>query len=340
MATAEAILLMSCLSFIRPIADPAPGVARADAISDAHSRGWHEHTIRVGGVRRWFRVYVPGRLPERSPAVVLLHGGTQSMRKIFGKQAGGTRAWLDLAEAEGILLLAPNGTHPRTGDPEGDCQSWNDLRPNDSRRQTPADDVGFIRGVLAWACKNFPIDTNRISVTGASNGGMMTFRLLIEMPWAFASGAAFIANLPETDSPFPRPDRATPLLIANGTQDPLVKWNGGEIPVRAGRTLSTDATLSWWLKANRADERQAVNRILPDLDPNDGCRIHTTLYPALPGGAPLFFLKIEGGGHAMPSKDYHLPDRWFVRRWIGPVCRDAEGARLAWDFMKDKSKIP
>ena len=332
--------MISCLLFRRPFNDAGLGNAPTRAVSNAYAHGWHEHTIRVGGVQRWFRVYVPPQLPAHAPAVVLLHGGTQSMRKIFQRQAGGTRAWLDVAETEGILLLVPNGTNPQTGDAEGDRQNWNDLRPNGSRRQTTADDVGFIRGLLAWTREHFPIDTNRISVTGASNGGMMAFRLLLEMPHAFATAAAFIANLPETKIVLKPPEKATPLLIANGTRDPLIRWEGGEIPGRAGRTLSTDATLAWWIKANRADASKAATDTLPNTDPNDGCRIHRTFYPALPGGAPVCFLKIEGGGHTVPSRDYGLPNRPLVRRWIGPVCRDAEGARLAWDFMKDKTRAP
>jgi poly(3-hydroxybutyrate) depolymerase len=76
---------------------------------------------------------------------------------------------------------------------------------------------------------------------------------------------------------------------------------------------------------------------LSDTDPRDGCPLLVTTYRALPGGAQVQFLKMAGGGHAMPSREHRLPDTRLVRRLIGPVCRDAEGAEMAWDFL---SKFP
>ncbi|MDX1934455.1 MAG: PHB depolymerase family esterase [Capsulimonadales bacterium] len=294
--------------------------------------------MTFGQTIRWFRVYVPKTLPDKAPVVVLLHGGGQSMRKIFQEAAGGTREWPRLAESEGFLLLTPNGTNPRTNDTKGDQQNWNDLRPVNSNRDSQADDVGFIRELLRWTETHYSMDSKRVYVTGASNGGMMTFRLLIEAPKLFAAGAAFIANLPEDRSQYVAPRRTTPLMIANGTKDPLVKWEGGNVAGNRGRTLSTDATVEWWTAANKTDTARKTTETLPDRDPGDGCRLHKTVYPAAPGGASVLFYRVEGGGHAMPSISHPLADKPLIRRFIGPVCRDVEGAKLAWDFFKDKTR--
>lgn len=50
---------------------------------------WTESSILIGGLRRWYRIYRPAHLPKGAATVVLLHGGTQSMRKIFNSRAGG-----------------------------------------------------------------------------------------------------------------------------------------------------------------------------------------------------------------------------------------------------------
>jgi polyhydroxybutyrate depolymerase len=255
------------------------------------------------------------------------------MRKIFSPQAGGARAWLDLADREGFLLIVPNGVNPKTGDTKGDTQNWNDLRPAGDDRPSEADDVDFIVQLLDKTAREFDTDTARVYVTGASNGGMMAYRLLIEAPERFAAAATFIAVLPDDLPDIKPPGKATPLLIANGTKDPLVKWEGGAIRGQRGRMMSVLESRDWWIQANRADVKDVEEESLPDADVGDGCRLYSSLYPATPGGAAVLFLKIDGGGHALPSLAHELPDTFLVRSLIGPLCRDAEGAEIAWRFM-------
>ncbi|MGB7563411.1 MAG: PHB depolymerase family esterase [Prochlorococcaceae cyanobacterium] len=312
--------------------------ATATIAASAPAQGaWTDSSILIGGLRRWYRIYRPAHLPKGAATVVLLHGGTQSMRKIFNSRAGGTRAWLEIADRHGVLLLVPNGVNPATGDTAGDRQHWNDLRPSGSDRHADADDVRFITALVDQVGKTQGTDPRRVYLTGASNGGMMTYRLLIEAPGRFAAAATFIAALPLDSALLSPPKRPTPLLIANGTEDPLVRWEGGRTAGRPGLLRGAEATLDWWIRANRADRKHPVQRSLSDTDPRDGCRLLVTTYRALPGGAPVQFVTMAGGGHAMPSREHRLPDTRLVRRLIGPVCRDAEGADMAWDFL---SKFP
>ena len=294
---------------------------------------WTESSLRVGSLERWFRVYRPRKLPEHPPAVLLLHGGTQSMRKIFALRAGGTRAWTSVCDREGAVLIVPNGVNPQTGDTRGDNQNWNDLRSSKSDRNSTADDVSFILQLLDEMVRTHGLDKGRIYVTGASNGGMLTYRLLIEAPERFAAGAAFIALLPADLRGLEPPPKPTPLLILNGTEDPLVRWEGGPIRGQTEKLMSAESHRDWWIRANRAQGNGVREEALPDASPDDGCRIYRTLHPAQTGGAPVLFLKVQGGGHTLPSRTHTLPDNAMVRRLIGPVCRDAEGAELAWEFM-------
>lgn len=327
-------MLRRQVAFVLPWLAVLPAVAVATTPRDGAVGVWREQSLDVGGATRWFRVYETRADMAGAPAVVVLHGGAQSMRKIFERGAGGSQAWRDVAEREGLLLLVPNGTSVTTGDTRGDQQTWNDVRPPGARRVSEADDVAFIGAMLDWAESRYRIDPQRIYVTGASNGGMMTYRLLIEAPGRFAAGAAFIAALPADSPQVKPPPRPTPLLIANGTADPLVPWEGGD-RMNAGFTvLSAEATAAWWVRAAGADASRASSEALPDLAPDDGCRIHRTTFPARAGGAPVAFYRVEGGGHAMPSMRYPLPDTPRVRRLIGNACTDAEGAELAWEFMR------
>jgi polyhydroxybutyrate depolymerase len=305
------------------------------AAAEPRAAGWHEQTMDVAGVERVYRCYVPSNAPAHPAVVVLLHGGQQSMREIFDNKVGGARGWLTLAEHEGFLLLTPNGTNPENGDTMGDDQIWNDLRAPDSKRRSTNDDVRFVGQLLDWAAATLGADTNRAYVTGASNGGMMTYRLLVDTPERFAAGAAFVAALPGDLTRAHQPARPVPLMIANATKDPMIKWEGGFAPGKL-RIASTPDTLAWWIKANHANPDGAKEEALPDTDPKDKCRIYKTEYPALDGGAPVLFYRIEGGSHSMPSKQHLYREGPIIQKTLG-LARDVEGAEIAWDFMKQFS---
>ena len=335
--------VFSLLALFSVAAGGAVHVPRCNAQDRTESPGqgeWSERSLRVGTLERWFRIYEPKSLPAQAPAVLLLHGGTQSMRKLFSPRAGGTRAWPAIADREKLLLIVPNGVNPENGDTRGDSQNWNDLRSSGSDHESTADDVTFLGMLLDECLRRHKLDPRRIYVTGASNGGMMTYRLLIETPERFAAAATFIASLPADLPQTTRPALPTPVLIANGTQDPLVKWEGGLVRGQPGKLMSAPANRDWWIAANRADRERGVERALPDTSPDDGCRLYETLYPAGPEGAPVLFLRMEGSGHALPSLAHKLPDTVLIRRLIGPRCRDLEGAELAWKFLSQHQRTP
>lgn len=293
--------------------------------------GWQESSIRVGGVERWYRVYVPDALPRHAPLLLSLHGGGGSMRTI---DRGATQGWVRLADQHKFVLVAPNGTNSNTGDAHGNRQNWNDLRSNPAASQSQADDVGFLRALLDRVEADHATDSTRVYVTGNSNGGLMTYRLLIEMPERFAAAAAFIANIPVESTRLHQPARTVPLMLWSGTEDRLMKYDGGEIPGGRGQMRSAPQTVAWWVQANRADPSKAQTLALPDTDPEDGCRIQGTRYPALADGAPVQFYRAEGGGHTMPTRTTApAKARPIYTRLVGRTCRDVEGADLAWEFM-------
>jgi polyhydroxybutyrate depolymerase len=238
-----------------------------------------------------------------------------------------------------MVLVVPNGTNPQDGDTRGDNQFWVGARPGaDDDAASGAEDVLFITRLLDRIERRYPVDPARMYVSGASNGGLLTYRLLMQESERFAAGAAFIANLPTTDTDLQTPRIPRALMITNGTEDRLMKWVGGEIPMGGGRTRSTEDTVTWWLRANHAADAPRRTRYLPDRAPDDGCRLREVTWTPESGGAPVRLLAMEGGGHTLPSLRYDLPDNFIARRIFGNVCRDAEGAVLAWEFMRDSRR--
>jgi polyhydroxybutyrate depolymerase len=295
--------------------------------------GWHEGSIQQNKVTRYFRYYVPKNLPDRAPVTLLFHGGGQSMRKLFQSNAGGTQAWEPLAEKQKFLLVVPNGINPETGDAKGDKQNWNDCRKPiaGTGTNTTADDVGLTRQLIDWAAKNYQIDNKRVYATGSSNGGLMSYRVAIEMSDRIAAVSAFIANMP-ADSECKPAARSVPIMITNGTEDPVIPWAGGDMLGGGGEVLSFQETLKYWLRVNRSAPRSVKINQLPDLDRTDGSYITTMFYPATRSGADVLFYSVVGGGHTMPSIEYEVP-RFIQRRLLGRQNHDLEGAKAAWDFL-------
>jgi polyhydroxybutyrate depolymerase len=162
---------------------------------------------------------------------------------------------------------------------------------------------------------------------------MMTQRLLIEKPGVFAAGVAFISALPADDNLLKPLSQPVPIMFLNGSKDPLVLFEGGAVASSKDQTRSVQATVDWWIKSNKANPKMPSTAFMKDLDPNDGCKIRYSYYPALKNGAPVLFYTVVGGGHALPSYKHPVPNSPLLRKIIGPICKDAEGVDLAWNFM-------
>lgn len=289
--------------------------------------GWHEGSLQHDGLERVFLFYIPKNLPDNPPAVILLHGGTQSMNFILDRKNGGIKEWPAVAEDKGFLLLVPNGTNVDTGAPTGNKQQWNDCRSVVSE----ADDVGFIGELISWADRKVDINNSRIYVTGSSNGGMMSYRIARELGDKVAAVAAFIANKPENNecsgsaSPIP-------VMIVNGTEDPLMPYNGGEVAYGGrGTVLSTEATVNYWVNQNGIAPEPAAIDSLPNINLDDESHVIRYRYGSPQLGAPVVLYKVVGGGHMMPTIKY--PFVHLAERLLGNQNNDVEGARIAWKFL-------
>ncbi|HLR32474.1 MAG TPA: dienelactone hydrolase family protein [Fodinibius sp.] len=293
--------------------------------------GWHEGSLQHDGLERVFLFYIPQNLPDNPPVVILLHGGTRSMNKLFNKNAGGTKEWPAVAEDEGFLLLVPNGTGIRDGSPTGNNQQWNDCRPVGST----ADDVGFISELISWADQKASINNNRVYVTGVSNGGVMAYRLARELDNKITAIAAFIANKPKNSQC--NSSGVVPVMMVNGTEDPTMPFNGGQVSNGGrGKVLSTEATVDFWANQNSVSTKPVAVDTLQNINQDDESHVIRMRYGSSQLGAPAVLYKVVGGGHLMPSIEYVVPH--WIERLIGNQNNDVEGARITWQFLSQHSK--
>ncbi len=291
------------------------------------------HQLMHDGILRDYYVYVPAGFSreQASPVVFVLHGGTGSADRMLTVQA---RDFMSLSDREGFILVYPNG-YP---DQEGSARHhWNDGRKKSRWRahQKNVDDVGFFSAMIDRLVKEYNADPKRIYVTGISNGGLMSYRLGCELSDRIAAIAAVAANLTPEISELPSKGPIS-VLIMNGTQDPLMIYEGGEITgfrgVRLGKILSTAETVRFWLDRSACHGTPQIT-MEPDRDPKDGTRVRREAYGPCREENEVVLYTILGGGHTWPGGVPYLH-----QSLIGKVSRDIDASRIIWEFFKRHKK--
>lgn len=280
------------------------------------------------GQVRTYTVYTPETYMPGNPAVMVLHGGGGSMR-VIQEPTRPTQRWFEVADRDGLLLILPNGFNEQLQDGLGDDQSWADIRNDQTGRISLQDDEGFLMSVLDEVEAARAFNREALFVTGSSNGGMMTFRMLINQGRRFAGGASFIGGMPEQFVPLPV--NPTPVMILAGTEDPLILFEGGPVANGGSSTRSIPETVDYWIEATMADRTSVLTTTLPDLT-DDGCLIEESVYTTAVGAPAVTYYEMVGGGHSAPDTTPSLRTP-AARLLIGNQCSDAHGIDLADMFF-------
>jgi polyhydroxybutyrate depolymerase len=268
--------------------------------------------------RTWL-AYVPATPAARPALVIVLHGsmGTaEQARAAYGYDFD------RLADRDGFVVAYPQGV-------EG---HWNDDRRvgDFAARRLRVDDVGFLQALVARLVVERNIDRDRVYVTGVSNGGAMVLRLARQVPRFARAYAAIGSSLGAPGNLMITPVREpVSILLMNGTDDPIVPWDGGEVSlygvlVRRGRVVSTQASIDYFRGLAGLDGAPVVTH-LPDRDAGDGSTVARSLWT---GKRNVALYTIEGGGHGVPHPATRLP------RLLGRGNRDIRGAEEIWNFLR------
>ncbi len=268
------------------------------------------HTLAVDGIDRTY-VLIGAESVQRRPLILALHGnwGTGAQFATYGQ-------WEALARKHALVVALPDGIN----------RAWNDGRPiaemMGRKPRDGLDDVKFLSELVSALVAKGVADKSRVFVTGVSNGGMMTLRLMCDRADLFAGGAAVIAAMPVGLPARCKPSRPVPLLLINGTEDKLVPYAPSD------RFIGTEQTAAFWRARNGCSEA-AQKAWLADRDPEDGSKIEQTRFDC-PPAAPVVILRVEGGGHQMPS----LSHRFALEAMLGRRNHDIEGAEAIWAFFE------
>jgi polyhydroxybutyrate depolymerase len=279
-------------------------------------------TIEIGGTARTFLAQFPDLKP--APLVIVLHGNTQT-----GADMKTRTAWPLVANREHFGVIFPDGLN----------HAWADLRPDTKRadRVPPkgTDDTGFIARLIEKYVADGSADPKRIYVTGLSNGGAMTITLVCARADLFAAAASVIMNLTDEVAAACHPSRPVPMLMMNGTADPLIPFEGGKGSSRFAVNGFWPAmkTLAFWRKLNGCEIGDGAVTDLEDRDREDESTV-TRIESRCPPARDVVLYRVNGGGHRMPGL---FSDARFARiasAFLGPQNHDIDGAETIWAFFR------
>ncbi len=221
-----------------------------------------------------------------------------------------------VADREGFLVAYPESFN----------KSW-----NDTRGLSPADDVGFIRALIAELQRARRIDPKRIYAAGISNGGFFSNRLACDLTDNLAAIAAVAATMPESLVPVCKPSAPISVMFIHGSKDPLVHINGGPVLRDRGVAISLAQAQDFWRKWDGTSSTAVVeNR--PD-QAQDGTSIRREAYGGGKQGTEVVVYTIEGGGHTWPGGPQYLPV--FL---VGKASQNLDATETIWGFFKKHSR--
>ena len=277
------------------------------------------------GRSRSYHLYVPSSLPEGEvPLLVGLHGGLGS-----GMQFATSSELTGLAEANGFLAVFPDGI-PIRDEPTRAVWNGGGCCATAAEDREDVDDVAFIGDLIDILASSYPVDPERIVVTGHSNGGILSMRLACELEpkvsaVAFQAGTLFVPGC-DNDAP-------VSALAIHGADDQNVLLDGGAgdasldgsdyPPVRDG--LAALAAANGCTGGPEPEVAPAADQADVTVETWTGC----------PEGIDVQLIVVAGANHAWMGHG----QAGLSERRIGPAYRDLDASEVVWSFLAAHPRV-
>jgi polyhydroxybutyrate depolymerase len=238
------------------------------------------------------------------PLVVSLHGLSGNG---LGQEV--STQMNDVADTAGFYVVYPNGRSRLLFLP-----GWWDYIDGTGS----SDDIGFMDALIDKLVAELPIDTNRIFMTGVSNGGGMTVAYACARPDRIKAIAPIIGAVNNTNAPFCAGVDLPPMIDFHGTADDVVPYGGVGANLFWPGMPPVPAFLQGWVSSSGCSEVTVTN--LPDVDPTDGTTVTVYELSSCVDGKRFIHYRVNGGDHTIPGG-------------VGGNNQDFHSASVIWEFF-------
>jgi polyhydroxybutyrate depolymerase len=206
-------------------------------------------------------------------------------------------------------------------------------RPSDDedRGSSPqADDIAFFNQMLDQVSLKVSVDAARVYTLGLSDGGFMSLRTACALSDRIAAVATVGATMPKTMICIPT--RPVPVLMINGTSDPVVPYGGGTEKNRNLQTLSAEDSSKDWAKIDRCNDKPEKSKW---ASPTKGAtETKTDTYAGCQQNAQVVLYSLKGAGNTWPGGE-----QYEAENTIGKTSQDVNANEIVWNFLSSR-KLP
>lgn len=343
----------------------AVSISSAGLLSLAAVAQEPEQKITVDEVERTFVVHLPKGYSsnQKYPVVMVLHSANQDATDISRL----TR-FDELSDRDSVIAVYPNALHgrwnlgvaeempqqpsrgmgrrggygrggwpgggypggggggyPGGGYPRGGSETQREHRPQ------PADDLAFFNAMLDKLSAEYSVDTTRIYATGLADGGFMDIHLGCAMADRITAIAPVGAEMPKKLSCLP--SRPLPVLMINGTNDPIVKYNGGHYKgadygtsSEGLATLSAEDSAKYFAKLNNCTKKPEHTKIA--AQEKSGLKTEVSTFAGCQQNAEVALYSVDGGGDTWPGGEQYMPEKE-----VGKTSSDLNANEVMWSFF-------
>lgn len=289
--------------------------------------GFEERSLNHGGLKRSYYIHFPPNYsPQRPlPLVVLLHGGGGS-----APQALRNYPLKEVADRQGFILVAPNGTGPVRREI---LRTWNVLFGFGYAQRKKVDDIGFVRSLILQVREEEAVDPSQVYLTGLSNGAILCHFAAAahsDLVAGIAPVVGTVAGRSDPGQPWSYP--ATPknpvdVVLFNGELDQSIPLQGGvqkkHAEKQARYVVSAQASAEFWVKANGCSPSPVVEK-LPQL------KATRTTWSEGRNGTRVVLYVLHNQGHAWPGGS-------APRDSSDPPTPLLKAHEVLWDFFRSRA---
>src|SRR6202162_1021318 len=122
------------------------------------------------------------------------------------------------------------------------------------------------------------------------------------------------------------PSRPVATLFMNGTDDPIVPYDGGRYRDGMLRLLSAEDSAKEWARINRCSEKPTESR-LPALQ-EGGKDTKVFLFEGCQDNAQVALYSVKNGGHTWPGGEQYMTEKE-----IGRTSNSLNANETIWSFL-------
>lgn len=217
----------------------------------------------------------------------------------------------------------PGGGYPGAGGGYPGGGQGRNREPEQERKSTQADDIAFFNQMLDQIPTKYSVDTSRVYALGFSEGGFMSMRLGCALGDRLAAVGAVGATMPKTMMCLPQ--RPIPVVMINGTSDPVVPYGGGTEHNLDLSTLSAEDSAKAWAKIDRCAEKPQKSK-LPEH--KGGMETKVDIFDGCQQNAQVVLYSIKGAGNTWPGGEPFEPENT-----VGKLDQDLNANETLWSFL-------